>query len=100
VHRAREEEAWFHGALSTLTDHPLVAEVRGGVGFMAAVILDPDLLAQHPEAAGAFWWHTREAGLTSRGLYEGLALAPPLTITADELDYAVQALRRGLDAVN
>ncbi len=100
VHRARTEEAWFHGALSTLNEHPLVAEVRGGVGFMAAIILDPDLLARRPEAAGVFWRQTREAGLVSRGLYEGLALAPPLTITTEELDFAVTALQQGLDATD
>ena len=98
VYRAAELEGWFHTALSTVADHPLVGEVRGGIGFMAAVELASDALAAHPHSAGLLWSEARAAGLLSRGLYTGIALAPPLTITESELEFAVNALRRGLDA--
>lgn len=99
VHRAREQEDWFHGALAPLADHPLVAEVRGGVGFMAAIELAPDLLESRPDAARAFWLALRSAGVLSRGLWTGVALGPPLVISDDELAFAADGLRTALDAI-
>ncbi len=100
VHRAREQEAWFHGALATLEDHPLVGEVRGGVGFMAAIELAPDVLAERPELAGALFREARTAGVTSRGLWTGIALAPPLTINEDELQFGIDAVATALAAID
>ena len=100
VHRAREREAWFHGAFASVADHPLIGEVRGGVGFLVAVELAPDILAERPELAGAFWHAARDAGMTSRGLWTGIALAPPLTIDEDELAYAVDAVSAALDSIS
>ena len=42
VERTRAREAAFHATLSALAAHPLVGEVRGGVGLMAAVALEPE----------------------------------------------------------
>lgn len=97
VHRARELEAGFHEQLSTLDSHPLVAEVRGGVGLMAAVALDAGLLAADPGAAGRFWSAARSRGLLTRGLFEGVAVAPPLIIEQDHLDEATAILGAALD---
>jgi hypothetical protein len=37
-----------------LEAHPLVGEVRGGLGLMAAVALEPELVARDPHAAARF----------------------------------------------
>ena len=100
VHRAREQEGWFRDALAPIADHPLIGEVRGGVGFMAAIELAPDLLEANPGVATALWRAAREAGLISRGLWTGIALAPPLTIDEDELQFAVTAVTVALDAID
>jgi putrescine---pyruvate transaminase len=99
VHRARELEAPFHARLAELEAHPLVAEVRGGVGLMAAVALDVDLVARDPDAAGRFRVLARDAGLLTRGLRDGVALAPPLTVEAEHVDLAVSALEDALDGL-
>ena len=100
MHRAREQEGWFRDALASIADHPLIGEVRGGVGFMAAIELAPDLLEANPGVATALWRAAREAGLMSRGLWTGIALAPPLTIDEDELQFAVTAVTVALDAID
>ncbi len=97
VHRARTDEGWFADAIGAVSDHPLVGEVRAGVGFLAAIVLAPDLLERRPDAGGALWHAARDEGLLSRGLADGIALSPALTVGDDELDFAAAALRRALD---
>ena len=97
VHRARELERGFHRQLSALEAHPLVGEVRGGVGLMAAVGLEPELLRERPDAAVRLVALAREAGLLTRGLRDGVALAPPLIIEDEHRDLAVAALQTALD---
>ena len=99
VHRAAEIETDFFARLRSLEDHPLVAEVRGGLGLMAAVVLTPSALAADPSASSALWLLAREAGLLTRGLFDGVAVAPPLVIEPAEVDFAVDALREALDAL-
>ena len=99
VHRARELEAGFHAAVSTLTSHPAVAEVRGGVGLMAAVVLEPDRVAADAGVGAAFWRAAREHGLLTRGLPDGVALAPPLIVQDEHVQLAVDALAAALDAI-
>jgi putrescine---pyruvate transaminase len=97
VHRARELEAPFKARLAELGSHPLVAEVRGGVGLMAAVVLAPELLAEDDDAAGRFDRLAREAGLLVRSLSDGVALAPPLVLEDEHVELAVAALATALD---
>ena len=85
VHRALELEADFHATLSELTSHPLIGEVRGGVGLMAGVALDPDAIADDPSLVARFVAAAREAGVATRGLRDGLAIAPPLIIELAEV---------------
>jgi adenosylmethionine-8-amino-7-oxononanoate aminotransferase len=99
VHRAAEIETDFIARLRSLEEHPLVGEVRGGVGLMAAVVLAPAALAADPSASSTFWVLAREAGLLTRGLFDGVAVAPPLVIEPAEVDAAVGALRTALDAL-
>ncbi len=97
VHRARELERGFHRQLAALEAHPLVGEVRGGVGLMAAVALEPELLRERPDSPARLGSLAREAGLLTRGLRDGVALAPPLTIEDEHLELAVAALQTALD---
>ena len=99
VHRARRLEGAFHARVATLTSHPLVSEVRGGIGLMAAVALDPAILAADARASARLWALAREAGLLTRGLADGVALAPPLIVGDDDMETIVQALGGALDAL-
>jgi putrescine---pyruvate transaminase len=97
VHRARDLEHPFHARLAELESHPLVGEVRGGVGLMAAVGLDAELLQRDPDAPMRFRILARDAGLLTRGLRDGVALAPPLVVEDGHVELAVAALATALD---
>ncbi len=99
VHRARELEAPFHETLRALEAHPLVREVRGGVGLMAAVALDPERVDDLGAAATELWAGARRAGLLTRWLWEGVALAPPLIVESADVLEMVELLTEGLEAV-
>ena len=99
VFRARDLESGFHRRLSELCGHELVAEVRGGVGLMAAVALEPELVQRDPEAPRRLWLAARDAGLLTRSLGDGVALAPPLVVEDDHVELAVQALAEALETV-
>jgi adenosylmethionine-8-amino-7-oxononanoate aminotransferase len=98
VHRARALEEPFHRRLvDAVGSHRLVGEVRGGVGLMAAVVLAPHVLAAEPAAATALWHGARRHGVLSRGLFDGIALAPPLTIDDEHLDAICDGVAAALD---
>jgi len=97
VHRALELEADFHTMLNELAGHPLVGEVRGGVGLMAAVALAHDVVDADPGAPSRFVDCAREAGVLSRGLRDGLALAPPLLIELSTVAEIAERLGTALD---
>lgn len=96
VHRARLLEHEFHHRLAALEGNPLVAQVRGGIGLMAAVALEPTLLCAHAHASRHLWHAARDAGLLTRLIPDGIALAPPLIIERDQLDAAVAAIETAL----
>ena len=99
VFRARELEAPFHARLAGLETHPLVGEVRGGVGLMAAVALGADALADAPSLAHAFWLEARRQGVFTRALFDGVAVAPPLIVTDADQEFIVHRLGSALDVV-
>lgn len=99
VNRALRLESGFHDRLAGLCRHELVSEVRGGVGLMAAVVLDPELVLRDPDASLRLWRCAREAGLLTRWLADGVALAPPLTIEDEHVELALDALATALDGV-
>ena len=101
VARALEIETELIEALAPLLDHPLVTEIRGGVGAMAAVQLDPEAVQADetlaPRAADA----SREAGVITRALAGGaLQASPPLIITSDQVEEMAVGLRAGLESVS
>jgi putrescine---pyruvate transaminase len=99
IHRARELETPFHSHLATLEAHPLVSEVRGGIGLMAAVALDPEFIDHDPDSVARFSRLARDAGLLTRGLRDGLALAPPLIVEDEHIDLMLNAVNTALDAL-
>ena len=98
IPRGRELEDALVEVLAPLAEHPACAEVRGGVGLMAAVELSPEC-QQAPEAAGQFYEATRDAGVIVRGQPTGVAIGPPLTIETAQLEEIGEAVAAGLDAV-
>jgi putrescine aminotransferase len=99
VHRAHELERGFYTQLKTLETHANVGAVRGGIGLMAAVALQPALLEDQPDAAARLGRLAREAGLLTRGLADGVAVAPPLIVEDEHVQLAIAALAHALDAL-
>jgi adenosylmethionine-8-amino-7-oxononanoate aminotransferase len=100
VTRGSELESELHDTLSSLADHPLVGEVRGGTGMMTGIALDPAALAADPaltlKASAAVREH---GGVILRALGQALAVSPPLTIGSDEIRLIHDGVRAGLDAL-
>jgi adenosylmethionine-8-amino-7-oxononanoate aminotransferase len=99
VSRARTLEGSFIEQLAALEAHPLIGEVRGGVGLMAAVALDPEWLSGQPGGASRFWSLARDAGVLTRGLFDGVAIAPPLIVESEHIALIVRGLREALDVL-
>jgi adenosylmethionine-8-amino-7-oxononanoate aminotransferase len=99
LRRGREHEQELLDALAPFSAHDAVAEVRGGVGTMAAVELSADLLAREPGAVMQAALAGREAGVLLRPLGRGLAVSPPLTATSEHFALIAQAVEHGLSAV-
>lgn len=99
VERGRTLEGPLHDALAPLADHPVVAEVRGGTGMMAAIELRPELLERRKTAVQEVYVSVRDVGkLFMRPMLSSLAVSPPLTITEEEIGLLGESVRAGLDA--
>jgi putrescine---pyruvate transaminase len=96
LERGRTQEGVLLDALAPLADHPAVAEVRGGVGLLAAVELAPDVLAAQPDAVARVAERAREQGVLLRPLGRGLACSPPLTATPEHFALIADAFAAGL----
>jgi adenosylmethionine-8-amino-7-oxononanoate aminotransferase len=97
--RSLEMEQPLFDALRALESHPVVGEVRGGVGLLGAVALKPTLLAEDPSLVARAHRAVREAGVITRPLGDALAVSPPLTITAGEIELIRDAMISGLDSL-
>jgi adenosylmethionine-8-amino-7-oxononanoate aminotransferase len=98
--RARELERELAGALAPLAEHQLVSEVRSGLGVVAAVQIDPDLLATDPGLSDRVCLGAREHGVLTRVLVGGgLQVSPPLVITPAELEELARGVAAALDTV-
>jgi putrescine---pyruvate transaminase len=92
LERGRELEQPLLDALTPLTGHAAVAEVRGGVGFLAAVELSHEVLDRDPGAVATVARLAREQGVLVRPLAKAIAVSPPLTATTEHIDLIAQAL--------
>lgn len=97
--RVNELEAPLHETLRELRSHPAVHEVRGGTGLLGAVQLHPDLLTADPAAVGRLVRAVRGEGVLVRGVGNGVAVSPPLTIDTGQIELIGNALRAGLDSL-
>jgi len=98
--RALELEGQVTDALAPLLDHPLVTEVRSGVGVIAAVQPDPELIAADPTLADRLRLACREHGVLTRTLIGGgLQVSPALIVTSGQLDEIAGSIGAALDAV-
>jgi putrescine aminotransferase len=94
VSRVKDLESVLADALRPLADHPAVADVRAGVGLLAAVELaEPSKLQAVCDAA-------YERGVLVRPI-RGVALqvSPPFVITEDEIETTARVFGEALDAV-
>jgi adenosylmethionine-8-amino-7-oxononanoate aminotransferase len=99
VERGRELEGALLDALTPFAAHPSVAEVRGGVGLLAAVALTDEALERHPDAIHRVVMAAREDGVLVRPLARAIAVSPPLTVDTEHLTLIAHALERGLAAL-
>jgi len=98
LERGQTMEQPLLDALRPLGAHPAAGAVRGGTGTLAAVDLDPELLAADPGALARLGSGAREAGVLVRQLGSGVAVSPPLTATSEHFELIAQAIGAGLDA--
>ena len=100
VERGRTLEGDLYDALAGLEGHPLVSEVRGGVGLLGAVQVRQDAIDKRPGLLGEIYKAMRVEGrVITRPLLNAIAVSPPLTITPAEINDMADGLRAGLDAV-
>jgi adenosylmethionine-8-amino-7-oxononanoate aminotransferase len=96
IPRVRELEGELTTALSPLTEHALVSEVRSGTGFVAAIQLDSTALSAQP---GQILAGLREAGVVTRFLTGGaLQVSPSFVSTTADLKSLTTAVTEVLDA--
>ena len=87
--------------MDRLTDHPLVAGHRSGVGFLGAVVLDPERIAADPNFPVKAYLACRERGLISRAIGGGaLQISSSLVLTDAEFDELVTTMRATLDSLS
>ena len=92
--RSRALEGALAEALAPLAYHPAVAEVRAGLGLLAAVQLSPEALEREPGAVAKVAAGAREAGVLVRPLLGAVAMSPPLTVEQEHIDLLVEAIGR------
>jgi len=100
IARGRELEGALERALRPLEAHPLVGEVRAGLGLLAAVELSEAARAADPGAVGRLVAACRERGLLVRGLATGVAVSPPLTIAEEQIAEIGAGIADGLAALD
>lgn len=96
IERGRSQEEALLEALRPLADLGSVAEVRGGVGLLAAVELSADVSAQTPDAIARLARGAREKGVLVRALGQGVAVSPPLTVHSEHFGLIAEAIEAGL----
>ena len=97
--RSRALEGALAEALAPLASHDAVAEVRAGLGLLAAVQLSPEALEREPGAVAKVAAGARDAGVLVRPLLGAVAMSPPLTVEQEHIDLLADAIGRGLDSL-
>ena len=96
--RAKELESEVAAALAPLAAHEIVSEVRSGLGVVAAIQIDPALVAGDDGLPDRVCLRARTHGVLTRVLLGGgLQISPALTITRAELDEIAAGIAAALD---
>ncbi len=85
---------YLYQQLQTLYEHPIVGDIRGGMGLLCGIELVKDRgtrqrFPREAELGKKVTIALSHHGLLGRGA-DVIALAPPLCVTKDEIDYLVQ----------
>jgi putrescine aminotransferase len=96
---SRRLEGRLEQELRPLEEHPLVAEVRAGLGFIAAVQLRKEALESDPGAVAKLAAAVRRHGVILRPLAREIALSPPLICEDEHVAMMGGAIRAALDDV-
>ncbi len=100
LQRGLELELELAEALGPLLEHELVSEIRSGFGAVAAVQIDPAVLADDPGLTDRVTFRARHHGVLTRTLVGGgLQISPPLVIERQDLDEIASGLAGALDDV-
>ena len=99
LERGRSLEGELFEALRPLGESPVVSEVRGGVGLLAAVELSAETRERTPDAVARVAGTAREKGVLVRTLGQGVAVSPPLTVSTEHLGLIADAIGAGLDTL-
>ena len=93
VDRVRSLETVMEAAFRPLESHPLVQEVRSGIGLLTAVHL------RDSGAAARVAGYCVEHGVLGRQLNDGaIHISPPFIITEQEIGQLAEVIAGGLDA--
>ena len=97
----REVGPYLQQAAASLSEHPLIGDVRG-VGLIAAMEMVADKDTRTPfdpglKVGATVDKYAREHGLIARFIGDRIAFSPPLIITEAEIDEVMLRLRRALD---
>jgi adenosylmethionine-8-amino-7-oxononanoate aminotransferase len=98
--RVRQLESPMLETFAPLAEHPLVSEVRAGVGLLGAVQVDPARRAQNPALTAITVLAMRRRGVVTRALVDGsIQISPPFIIDLSQLQHAAEVIRDSLDEV-
>jgi adenosylmethionine-8-amino-7-oxononanoate aminotransferase len=97
IARGRELESDLRSALEPLAGHEMISELRAGLGLVAALEIDAEVLGRRPTAPQDVFKTARRQGVIVRPLGAGIALSPPLTATPEHFHLAAEAIGTGLD---
>jgi putrescine---pyruvate transaminase len=100
ITRARELEGELAAVLRPLADHDQVAEVRAGLGLLAAVELTPEALGADPRVLAKVVRGAREHGVLVRSLVSSIAVSPPLTVQSEHLALIGESLAHAFEALS
>jgi putrescine aminotransferase len=101
VDRVRDLAPYLREQMLTLTDHPIVGEVRTE-GFIGAIELTPNKVTRarfaEPGRVGVLCRdHCLASGLIMRACWDTMVFAPPFCIERNEIDQMVKLARKSFD---
>jgi len=100
VDRVAAMETVLERQLKPLVDHPMVTDVRSGVGLLGAVQLDPGSSTATAGRIARVLAGLRDRGVLSRGLVDGsLQISPPFVIEESDLEFFGKQCAGAMSAV-